>query len=340
MNFILPNPSSIYVSSLGQRTWLYLCVSLLMMKYSLVQVDAQLSVPLVLTPQNGTYQITLEETTVSIPNSEITLGTRLFNGLLPGPTFRVQPGDEFQVVFSNNLVDQGIPFQNNELSAPDESNLHFHGLHISGELPSDDTTHVVKPAESYTYTISLPTNHMPGTHWMHPHRHGSTSLQVGGGAVSAVIVEDPPGTLPSQVENAKEVLIVAQQMDFEELRRTSLISQDNLISVSGDVENRIVLVNGEFVPTISIVPGEWNRFRIIWAAWLVQALDFTVDGCEMQLLAKDGIYIRAGVGRNILHSNILQNYCNILLLQNIFVVTNIAIIIAKYRKYCNKYFNV
>ena len=51
-------------------------------------------------------------------------------------------------------------------------------------------------------------DHMPGTHWLHPHRHGSTALQVGGGAASALIVEDPPGTLPSEVEGAPEVILM------------------------------------------------------------------------------------------------------------------------------------
>ena len=132
---------------------------------------AQFTHPSDLVPQNQTLHISLEKSTISIPNSDITITTRLFNGLLPGPTIRLQPGDEVKVEFSNNLADQGIMFQQNMISAPDESNLHFHGLHISGELPSDDTTHVVKPGESYNYSISLPSFHMPGTHWLHPHRH-------------------------------------------------------------------------------------------------------------------------------------------------------------------------
>ena len=45
------------------------------------------------------------------------------------------------------------------------------------------------------YQTSLPDDHMAGTHWLHPHRHGSTALQVAGGAALALIVEDAPGTL-------------------------------------------------------------------------------------------------------------------------------------------------
>lgn len=45
---------------------------------------------------------------------------------------------------------------------------------------------------------------MPGTHWIHPHMHGSATLQVGGGAASALIIKDPKGYLPKDIEDAKE----------------------------------------------------------------------------------------------------------------------------------------
>jgi len=238
---------------------------------------------------------TLESATVQIPNSDITLTTRLFNGQYPGPTLRLKAGDELQVHFTNQLEDQGRPYVHNEMSAPDETNLHFHGLHVSGELPSDDVTYVIQPGDSFDYVTVLPDNHLGGTHWMHPHRHGSTSLQVGGGAFSLIVVEDEEGFVPDQVKNAKEVLFLAHQLHPEEMQEASQQSSDGLWSMSGgtaiDIDEELVTVNGQLNPTITAHAGEWMRFRILWAAWQENTLDLHFDGCEMKLLAKDGVYI-------------------------------------------------
>lgn len=277
-------------------------LNLLLLLLQLNAVSA--SSPLLATPSsvvssNGILDtvITLEEATHSLvsdttstSNPKIT--SRLFNSTFPGPTLRLKPGDVLRVEFQNKLEDQGLAYVHNQFSAPDESNLHFHGLHISGELPSDDVTHVVKPGQIYKYETALPDNHMGGTHWMHPHRHGSSSLQTGGGAVSAVIVEDPPNTLPKQVEDAKEVIFLVHLLDIEELQETVNESNDGLFAINGNLPETSVVVNGQFNPIISVVAGEWIRFRVIWASWLEGNLNLSVNGCEMHLLAKDGIYIR------------------------------------------------
>jgi FtsP/CotA-like multicopper oxidase with cupredoxin domain len=40
-------------------------------------------------------------------------------------------------------------------------------------------------------------------------------------------------------------------------------------------------------------PGEWQRWRVVFGSWLFLPLKLTISGddCEMQLLAKDGVYI-------------------------------------------------
>eukprot|EP00928_Gymnodinium_smaydae_P061002 TRINITY_DN4501_c0_g1_i1.p1 TRINITY_DN4501_c0_g1~~TRINITY_DN4501_c0_g1_i1.p1 ORF type:complete len:494 (+),score=44.23 TRINITY_DN4501_c0_g1_i1:101-1582(+) len=241
---------------------------------------------------NGTLQTSISIEIASPSIGGMSMRTRLLNGKFPGPTLRVKPGDTMKIKFNNLLADQGLAYVHNQFSASDESNLHFHGLHVSGELPSDDVTYVVKPGESYDYLTTLPSDHMPGTHWLHPHRHGSTSLQVGGGAVLAIIVEDPPNTLPAQVENAVEVVFLAQYMHVNELRNIARQANDPVFSITNAPSNELIIVNGRLNPSISAKAGEWLRFRIIWSMWFEGDLDFQVPGCEMRLLAKDGIYIR------------------------------------------------
>ena len=52
----------------------------------------------------------------------------------------------------------------------------------------------------------------------------------------------------------------------------------------------LLVINGEHMPEIAATPGRWQRWRVIFAGWRNvgrSALNFAVDGCTMQLLAKD-----------------------------------------------------
>jgi len=44
------------------------------------------------------------------------------------------------------------------------TNLHTHGLHISGERPGDNIFTHVEPGNVLEYTYRIPTNHMGGTY--------------------------------------------------------------------------------------------------------------------------------------------------------------------------------
>jgi len=89
--------------------------------------------------------------------------TRLLGGSLPGPTLRVRRGDTVFLNFKNNLVEQpGTNTIMNDFSFPDSTNLHFHGAHVSGVRPADDTTLIIDPGESFRYEIAFPEDHMGG----------------------------------------------------------------------------------------------------------------------------------------------------------------------------------
>ena len=189
--------------------------------------------------------------------------TRLFNGTLPGPTLKVKPGDKMKILFKNELTDQGGVHFENEYGIPDTANLHFHGAHVSGELPSDDVTYKVEPQREYQYETDFPDVHMPGTHWIHPHVHGSSLLQVGGGAAMALIVEDEDGTLPQVVHDAEDVLLLVQHMSINTLNNVIGQSGDGMLQIQNNgrgVDNDYRLVNGQLEPTIRMQPGEWQRW--------------------------------------------------------------------------------
>ena len=244
--------------------------------------------------------LSMEVATISTPDYEIV--TRALNGTVPGPTIRLRAGDTFKLRLVNNLKQgQGNAFKNNAISAPDETNIHYHGLHVDGDLPSDYSKFVLKPGQEYTYTSLLPplyvtptpnvTNtHMGGTHWLHPHRHGSTTVQVVGGAASAIIVDDPDGFLPAQVASSQEVIMVVQQLFLGDAASLESKAGGNTFKINRGGGG--LTVNGQIQPVIRTDANQWMRLRIIFAAWKKGRLSVSVPGCEMQLLAKDGVYIR------------------------------------------------
>jgi len=128
----------------------------------------------------------------------------------PGPTIYMDPGSRHQIYVQNSLkgftADQLQQFNPPVLRTgeTDEvatflsrsssiTNLHTHGLHVSPRGRSDNVLLRINSGRSNLYTIELPPEHAPGTHWYHAHLHGSTALQVQGGMSGALIVRPPRG---------------------------------------------------------------------------------------------------------------------------------------------------
>ena len=250
--------------------------------------------------------------------------TRALGGSVPGPTLTVSPGTSMRIKFQNRLAYQPesessriitepnatapeYVFTNimdfsrlNKFNDPDVANLHFHGLHVPGTLPGDDSTLEVLPQEEYEYIVDIPVDHEPGLHWVHPHHHGSSTLHMAGGAALALIVKDHEASLPLEIREATERVLVFQEWDIGEAREAALQANDqlfleNLSKIKGG--ERFVTVNGQYQPITDIPVGKWERWRFLYAGWQDLPLDFgpTSEGniadCEFHLLAKDGIYI-------------------------------------------------
>jgi len=263
-------------------------------------LEGQLTFPPIIdNAVNGVLDITLSHRYANF-NCDVFRMTnaRLLNGNLPGPTIKVNAGDKMRILYKNEMSNQGVSQgEENTFRYMDHTNLHFHGGHVPGDLPSDDIRMEIPPGSSYQYETDFPITHMPGTHWVHPHVHGSAALHVSNGAALALIVKDPPGYLPWSVSSAEEMILVFQDFDLSRTMEIAEEMGDRKFSYgpgSKGNDPQVRLVNGQYQPFISVQPNKWMRWRVIYAGHNTQALNLRIRSgrCEMILLAKDGLYIR------------------------------------------------
>ena len=115
---------------------------------------------------------------------DIEITTRLFDSFFPSQTLRFERGSTYLITLRNRLGPESPenPTEMNVWKDVNTTNLHLHGLHMSGMGASDNVFIAVGPGESFEYTYKIPCNHAGGTFWWHPHHHGSAHLQVAGGA--------------------------------------------------------------------------------------------------------------------------------------------------------------
>lgn len=172
-------------------------------------------------------------TSLSVEYAQNTVGTdevylRSYNGLLVGPTWRVSPGDRMQFTLTNNLpVSTTSPTHdeaefNEEYNEPHEfnhTNFHTHGLWVDpvgveGAWGDNVLVAIEPEGDAATYDIQIPSDHAPGTHWYHPHRHGSTALQVSSGMAGFLIIEGGLDDVP-EIAAATEQLMLFQQISYD-----------------------------------------------------------------------------------------------------------------------------
>jgi FtsP/CotA-like multicopper oxidase with cupredoxin domain len=183
------------------------------------------------------------------------------------PTLKLDPTDTsantISIDFTNDLPYDG-ECTPNVPTCLNVSNLHFHGLHVSPSstaagvasdnvlievMTEDDPNHPDQNTQEYC--VVLPTFHAPGTHWYHPHRHGSTAIQLEDGMVGAIIVKEPDED-HNMVPDSRDKVWVMQE-----------IIDGNVYTGASNSAAASYLINGLYQPTITIQPGQWQRWRFI-----------------------------------------------------------------------------
>jgi FtsP/CotA-like multicopper oxidase with cupredoxin domain len=214
--------------------------------------------PPVLRSKDGVLDVTLRivRTKVHLGGQLVTATT--YNGSYAGPTMRVKLGDTINVKLVNTA---GIPDDQ-------PTNLHFHGLHVSPDVPHDNIFVHVEPGHSRRYTVTLGEGNFPGTYWYHSHMHGYSEAQLVNGMSGVIIVEGQREALPKAFRKIKERVLSLKSAQVID----DAVTEDHLgvwdVADSPPVKDQpkvppnVRLVGAQLQPKISIRPGEVQLWHI------------------------------------------------------------------------------
>jgi len=187
----------------------------------------------------------------------------------PGPLIRVEPGKQYLLTLKHNVP------------GPDPTNIHTHGLHISGSGNEDDITREVHFGNCLQYKWNVPSFHTGGTYWYHAHAHEYTAQQVSDGAFGMIVVEDT---------------------DDNDIFKGTGISGQERTNIKGFLDNDKALViakvgnswygNGVPEATLNIAPNEWTRLRISISEATASKKDLQITGAcagSVHAISFDGV---------------------------------------------------
>ncbi|NET50809.1 MAG: multicopper oxidase domain-containing protein [Merismopedia sp. SIO2A8] len=222
-----------------------------------------------------------------VGNKPLVDEVRTYNCQMPGPTFYINPGDKMSIKLCNNLspnpeTKEQCEFKNliNSPGCFSNTNMHFHGLHVSpatilhktdkvddqGEavyepvLSSDDVLAKITPGSDRQYCVWLPETHAPGTHWYHAHQHGATAIQATNGMVGTIIVQEKEENTMGVTRDNDVIWLVHEVVG----KGTDIYTRGapNKLGERGGIRGSF-LVNGKCQPTLTIKPHTLQRWRFI-----------------------------------------------------------------------------
>ena len=225
--------------------------------------------PAIHTGKNGILYAALTAKASSITVDGTKVQSTVYNGRFIPPTLFVNPGDTIQLILRNQLPQNA-------------TNLHYHGMNVS-PLPSadgqgDDVFLQADPGQEILYSIEIPDDHPEGMFYYHPHQHGLTEAQVGGGMSGGIIVSGLLDPFPQLADIRQRVLL---------LKDLQILPDGTVNSPPDPGEPTTRTINGQINPRINIHPGEVQ----LWSVGNVGAdlyYHLSLDGHVLYEVARDG----------------------------------------------------
>jgi L-ascorbate oxidase len=192
------------------------------------------------------------------------------------PTLRVFPGETIRATLNNKLpVDPSCISHSEGVNSPhcfNGTNMHTHGLWINPAGNSDNVLISINPTVSFQYEYNIPADHPAGTFWYHPHRHGSTAIQVASGMAGALIIQgtrqptkDRTGDIDllltsSPNQTFKERTMVFQQIQYGCYTKPTKPGEEPVLKI--DAKGAYICDPtdvGEILNYAGFGPGGWSK---------------------------------------------------------------------------------
>ena len=195
-----------------------------------------------------------------LPDLEV--GAYAYNGQVPGPLIRVQPGDRIRVRVKNDL--------------PNATTVHWHGLVLP--IEQDGVPEIsqppIEPGGEHSYEFDVPNT--PGTYFYHTHFNADRQQPLG--LYGALIIDDPAGPL----DVAHEQVIT--------LGEWTVIGSESYPAMQlEDMLPNYFTFNGKSYPateTVHAKVGERILFRLIGSGQFIHPIH--VHGGPFEIVATDG----------------------------------------------------
>jgi FtsP/CotA-like multicopper oxidase with cupredoxin domain len=195
-----------------------------------------------------------------LPDLEV--GAYAYNGQVPGPLIRVQPGDRIRVRVKNDL--------------PNATTVHWHGLVLPIEQDGvpEFSQPPIEPGGEHSYEFDVPNT--PGTYFYHTHFNADRQQPLG--LYGALIIGDPAGPL----DVAHEQVIT--------LGEWTVIGSESYPAMQlEDMLPNYLTFNGKSYPateTVHAKVGERVLFRLIGSGQFIHPIH--VHGGPFEIVATDG----------------------------------------------------
>jgi bilirubin oxidase len=195
-----------------------------------------------------------------------------YNGTIPGPTLEAREGDSVIIHFHNAL--------------PEPTTVHWHGVHLPAEADGSPL-YPIAPGASHDYRFRLARG-SAATYWYHPHPDRRSGYQIAMGLYGGIVVRAAADSLDAR-GIADKLLVLADNrfdsrgaVDFPDPK-----SVDAIVDLENGREGNVMLINGQVIPTISLRPGEVQRWRIVNAS-AARIYRLAIPGRHLVQVGTDG----------------------------------------------------